>query len=117
MEANSSPPIEALVIKRVQGIISALLYPVQAVNNKILMSISYIGYQKTSSLKFLVALVLDMSRTRTVLVPTVPFLGQCPVFMGTQDRLQIVSHGSVTCPLCPATQLWVKNNRASHGPK
>ena len=65
----------------------------------------------------LVALVLDMSRTRPGLVPTVPFLGQCPVFMGTQDRLQNVSHGSVTCPSCPATRLWVKNNRASHRPK
>ena len=31
----------------------------------------------------LVALVLDMSRTRPGLVPTVPVLGQCPVFMET----------------------------------
>ena len=65
----------------------------------------------------LVALVLDMSRTRPGLIPTVPFFGQCPIFMRTQDRLQNVNHGSVTCPLCPATRLWVKNNQASHGPK
>ena len=51
----------------------------------------------------LVALVLDMSWTCPGLVPTVPVLGQNTVFMGTQDRLQNVSHGSVTCPLCPAT--------------
>ena len=51
----------------------------------------------------LVALVLDMSRTCPGLVTTVPVLGQNTVFMGTQDRLQNVSYGSVTCPLCPAT--------------
>ena len=51
-----------------------------------------------SMASILVALVLDMYRTRPGLVPTVPFLGQCPVFMGTQDRLQNVNHRSVTCP-------------------
>ena len=64
----------------------------------------------------LVALVLYMSRTFPRLVPTVPVLGQNTVFMGTQDRLQNVSHGSVTCPSCPATQLcqsWNKNKRAT----
>ena len=68
----------------------------------------------------LVALVLDMSRTCPGLVPTVPVLGQNTVFMGTQDRLQNVSHGSVTCPSCPAIRLCqsqTKNKRASHGPK
>ena len=59
----------------------------------------------------LVALVLDMSWTRPGLVPTVPFLVQCPVFMGTQDRLQNVSHRSVTCPSCPATRLWVAEQK------
>ena len=68
----------------------------------------------------LVALVLDMSRTCPGLVPTVPFFGKNTVFMGTQDRLQNVSHRSVTCPSCPATRLCqsrTKNKRASHGPK
>ena len=55
------------------------------------------------SFEDLVALVLDMSRTCPGLVPTLPVLGQNTVFMGTQDRLQNVSHGSVTCPSCPAT--------------
>ena len=59
----------------------------------------------------LVALVLDMSRTRPGLVPTVLFFGQCPIFMRTQDRLQNVNHVSVTCPLCPATRLWVKEQK------
>ena len=71
-------------------------------------------------LYYLVALVLYMSRTRPGLVPTVLVLGQNTVFMGIQDRLQNVSHGSVTCPLCPATRLCqsrTKNKRASHGPK
>ena len=54
-------------------------------------------------LYYLVSLVLDMLRTCPVLVPTVPVLVQNTVFMGTQDRLQNFSHGSVTCPLCPAT--------------
>ena len=62
-------------------------------------------------LSILVAIVLDMSRKRPGLVPTFPFLGQCPVFMGTQERLQNISHGSVTCPLCPATRLWVKEQK------
>ena len=51
----------------------------------------------------LVSLVPDISRTCPGLVPTVPVLGKNTVFMGTQDRLQNVSHGSVTCPSCPAT--------------
>ena len=51
----------------------------------------------------LVALVLDMSWTRPGLVPTVLVLGQCTVLMGTQDRLQNVSHRSVMSPSCPAT--------------
>ena len=65
----------------------------------------------------LVALVLNMSRTCPGLVPNVPVVGQNNVFMGTQDRLQNVSHGSVTCPSCPATRLCqsrTKTNRASH---
>ena len=68
----------------------------------------------------LVALVLDMSRTFPGLVYTVQGLGQNTLFIGTQDSLQNVSHGSVTCPSCPATRLCqsrTKNNRASHGPK
>ena len=65
----------------------------------------------TPTLTVLVALVLDMYRTHPGLVPTVQFLGQCPVFIGTQDRLQNVSHGSVTCPSCPATRLWVAEQK------
>ena len=56
------------------------------------------GENKIRTVKALVALVLDMSRTCPGLVLTFPVLGQCPVFMGTQDRLQNVSHGLVTCP-------------------
>ena len=80
---------------------------------------SLIGVQQGAFIQ-LVALVLDMSRTCPRLVPTVPVLGQKTVFVGTQDRLQNVSHGSVTCPSCPATRLFqsrTKNNRAIHGPK
>ena len=76
--------------------------------------------QKIAINNILVALVLVMSRTRPGLVPTVPVLGQCSVYMRTQDRLQNGNHGSITCPSCPETrlcQLRTKNKRAIHGPK
>ena len=43
VEANSRPPLDALVIKQVQGIVSAQLYYVQAVNNKLLVALKTIG--------------------------------------------------------------------------
>ena len=67
---------------------------------------SKLSTKVNNAVAILVALVLDMSRTCPGLVPTVPVLVQNTVFMGTQDRLQNVSHGSVTCPSCPATRLF-----------
>ena len=42
-DSNSRPPLDALVIKQVQGIVSAQLYYVQAVNNKLLVALKTIG--------------------------------------------------------------------------
>ena len=44
-EADSSPPLNILVIKRVQGIVGVLLYYVRAIDTNPLVSLSTIGYQ------------------------------------------------------------------------
>ena len=48
-EADSRPLLESLVIKRVQGIISTLLYYEQPINNNMLVTFRSIGSQKASS--------------------------------------------------------------------
>ena len=51
VEAESRPPIDALGIKRVQGIIGTLLYHVQATDNKLLVDLRDIGTQQASETK------------------------------------------------------------------
>ena len=43
VEADSSPPLDSLGIKRVQDIINSLLYYARAVNNKLIVTLSAIG--------------------------------------------------------------------------
>ena len=59
----------------------------------------------------LVAIVLDISRTCTGLVPTVPVLGQNTIFMGTQERLQMLVKGQSRLPRVRQLDF------ASRGPK
>ena len=46
---DTSSPLNDKVIKRVQGIVGALLYVVKAVNNKLLVSLSAIGAQQAAA--------------------------------------------------------------------
>ena len=45
-EDNTSTPLENQVTKRIQGIVGALLYYARAVDNKLLVGLSYIGSQQ-----------------------------------------------------------------------
>ena len=48
-EDDISPPLDSQGTKRVQGIVSALLYYARAVDNKLLVSLSAIGSQQASA--------------------------------------------------------------------
>ena len=48
---NTSPYLDDKGIKRVQGIVGALLYVERAVNNKLLVALGVIGYQKAATTK------------------------------------------------------------------
>jgi hypothetical protein len=48
-EADTSPPLDAAGIKRVQGIVGCLLYYAQAVDNKLLCTLSAIGMNQASA--------------------------------------------------------------------
>eukprot|EP00804_Cyclotella_cryptica_P000009 CCRYP_013702-RC/>CCRYP_013702-RC protein AED:0.39 eAED:0.39 QI:0/0/0/1/0/0/2/0/222 len=48
-EANTSPALDALGIKRIQGIVGALLYYAQAVDNKLLHALSEIGTKQAAA--------------------------------------------------------------------
>ena len=48
---NTSPYLDDKSIKRVQGIVGALLYVERAVNNKLLVALGVIGYQKAATTK------------------------------------------------------------------
>ena len=46
---DTSSPLKDKVIKRVQGIVGALLYVGRAVNNKLLVALSAIGAQQAAA--------------------------------------------------------------------
>ena len=46
---DTSPPLNDKVIKRVQGIVGALIYVGRSVNNKILVALSAIGSQQAAA--------------------------------------------------------------------
>ena len=48
-EDDTTPPLDSQGIKRVQGIVGALLYYARAVDNKLLVSLSAIGSQQASA--------------------------------------------------------------------
>jgi len=48
-EVATSPPLDAAGIKRVQGIVRCLLYYAQAVNNKLLCTLSAIGMNQAAA--------------------------------------------------------------------
>ena len=49
MEDDTSAPIDAAGIKRVQGIVGALLYYAREVNNKLLFALNAIGTQQAAA--------------------------------------------------------------------
>ena len=49
MEAESSPPLDSLVIKRFQGIIVSLLEYARAINNKLIVALISIGGHQASA--------------------------------------------------------------------
>ena len=51
-KADSIPPLNTLVIKRVQVIVGVLLYYAQAVDNNLIVDISAIGDQQASAIKY-----------------------------------------------------------------
>ena len=48
-EDDTTPPLDSQGKKRVQGIVGALLYYAQAVDNKLLVGLSAIGSQQASA--------------------------------------------------------------------
>ena len=48
-EDDTTPPLDSQGTKRVQGIVGALLYYAQAVDNKLLVGLSAIGSQQASA--------------------------------------------------------------------
>ena len=60
MEADSSPPIDSLGIKRVQGIVGALLHYARVVNNKLLVVLSAIEYQQDSATECNLANIIQL---------------------------------------------------------
>jgi len=48
-EVNTSPPLDAAGIKRVQGIVGCLLYYARAVDNNLLCTLSAIGMNQEES--------------------------------------------------------------------
>ena len=48
-EDEHSPPLDAKGVRRVQGIVSSLLYIARAVNNKLLVGLSAIGAQQANT--------------------------------------------------------------------
>ena len=63
---DTSTPLNDKVIKRVQGIVGALLYVVIAVNNKLLLSLRAIGAQQaaaTEDISYSIEQLLDCVAT------------------------------------------------------
>ena len=48
---DTSPPLNEKLIKRIQGIVGALLYVGRAVNNKLLVALSEIGAQQAAAIE------------------------------------------------------------------
>ena len=48
-EEDTSPPLDAAGVKRIQGIIGSLLYYARAVDNKLLTTLSTIGAQQAKA--------------------------------------------------------------------
>ena len=59
-EADSSPPLDTLGIKRVQGIVGALLYYARYVGNKLIIALNTIGSQKASTIELTLSSVTKL---------------------------------------------------------